>query len=125
MGYTMSEKILARASGKEYVHAGDIVWVNVDRAMMDDILGPRVEIAENITFWCNWYMSSSYLIMHFFIETWMSFCNVCKFRTIMFIHINHHSQLCLYMFEQYIKFSIIHPCIHELSQSTGLELIHQ
>ena len=48
MGYTMSEKILARASGKEYVHAGDIVWVNVDRAMMDDILGPRVEIAENI-----------------------------------------------------------------------------
>lgn len=48
MGKTISEKILARASGRERVSAGDIVWVNVDRAMMDDILGPRVEIAEKI-----------------------------------------------------------------------------
>lgn len=48
MGKTISEKILARASGRESVSAGDIVWVNVDRAMMDDILGPRVEIAEKI-----------------------------------------------------------------------------
>lgn len=48
MGYTMSEKILAKAAGKESVHAGDIIWVNVDRAMMDDILGPRVEIAEHM-----------------------------------------------------------------------------
>lgn len=48
MGKTISEKILARASGKPEVSAGDIVWANVDRAMMDDILGPRVEIAEKI-----------------------------------------------------------------------------
>lgn len=30
------------------MHAGDILWVNVDRAMMDDILGPRVEIAKHM-----------------------------------------------------------------------------
>ncbi|MBR5047926.1 MAG: 3-isopropylmalate dehydratase large subunit, partial [Eubacterium sp.] len=48
MGYTLSEKILARASGKKNVLAGDIVTVNVDNAMMDDILGPRVEIAKNM-----------------------------------------------------------------------------
>jgi 3-isopropylmalate/(R)-2-methylmalate dehydratase large subunit len=44
----MSEKILARAAGKDAVSAGDILWVGVDRAMMDDILGPRVEIAEGL-----------------------------------------------------------------------------
>ncbi len=48
MGKTMSEKILAHASGQAEVSAGDIVWVNVDRAMMDDILGPRVEIARHM-----------------------------------------------------------------------------
>ena len=48
MGKTMSEKILARAAGKPEVSAGDIVWANADRAMMDDILGPRVEIAEGM-----------------------------------------------------------------------------
>lgn len=48
MGSTMSEKILARASGKENVKAGDTVWVSVDKAMMDDILGPRVQIAEKM-----------------------------------------------------------------------------
>ena len=48
MGKTRSEKILARASGQKKVSAGDIVWANIDRAMMDDILGPRVEIAEKI-----------------------------------------------------------------------------
>ncbi|MGN0159117.1 MAG: 3-isopropylmalate dehydratase large subunit [Brotaphodocola sp.] len=48
MGKTMSEKILAQASGQAEVTAGDIVWANVDRAMMDDILGPRVEIAKNM-----------------------------------------------------------------------------
>jgi 3-isopropylmalate/(R)-2-methylmalate dehydratase large subunit len=47
-GKTMSEKILARAAGKDAVSAGDILWVDVDRAMMDDILGPRVEIAEGL-----------------------------------------------------------------------------
>lgn len=48
MGQTMSEKILARASGNDSVKPGEIVWVDVDRAMMDDILGPRVEIAAHM-----------------------------------------------------------------------------
>ena len=49
MGKTMSEKILARAAGVKEASAGDILWVNVDKAMLDDILGPRVEIAEQMT----------------------------------------------------------------------------
>ena len=48
MGKTMSEKILAKASGNREVSAGDIVWVNVDIAMTDDVLGPRVEIADRM-----------------------------------------------------------------------------
>lgn len=48
MRKTLSEKILARAARKQSVSAGDIVWVDVDKAMMDDILGPRVEIAEKM-----------------------------------------------------------------------------
>lgn len=48
MGKTIAEKILARASGQGAVSPGDIVWVNVDIAMMDDILGPRVQIAEKM-----------------------------------------------------------------------------
>lgn len=48
MGHTMSEKILARAAGKSDVQAGEIIWVNVDKAMMDDILGPRMEIAKHM-----------------------------------------------------------------------------
>ncbi|CAK6481034.1 3-isopropylmalate dehydratase large subunit [Peribacillus castrilensis] len=40
MGMTMSEKILARASGQPDVKAGEIVWVKVDIAMMHDLLGP-------------------------------------------------------------------------------------
>lgn len=48
MGKTMSEKILARAAGVPAAAAGDILWVNVDKAMLDDILGPRVEIAEKM-----------------------------------------------------------------------------
>lgn len=48
MGKTMSEKILARAAGLPEASAGDILWVNIDKAMMDDILGPRVEIAEQM-----------------------------------------------------------------------------
>jgi 3-isopropylmalate/(R)-2-methylmalate dehydratase large subunit len=48
MGKTMSEKILARAAGVGEASAGEILWVNVDRAMLDDILGPRVEIAEKM-----------------------------------------------------------------------------
>jgi 3-isopropylmalate/(R)-2-methylmalate dehydratase large subunit len=48
MGKTISEKILAKAAGVTEASAGDILWVNVDKAMMDDILGPRVEIAEKM-----------------------------------------------------------------------------
>ncbi|MDT8900155.1 3-isopropylmalate dehydratase large subunit [Anaeroselena agilis] len=48
MPKTMSEKILARAAGVPAASAGDILWVNVDKAMLDDILGPRVEIAEKM-----------------------------------------------------------------------------
>lgn len=48
MGKTMSEKILARAAGEQEVSAGEVVWAKVDRAMMDDILGPRVEIARHM-----------------------------------------------------------------------------
>ena len=50
MGKTIAEKILARASGKKSVSAGEIVWADIDRAMMDDILGPRVEIAKKIKY---------------------------------------------------------------------------
>lgn len=48
MSMTISEKILARAAGKDRVSAGDIIQVKVDKAMMDDILGPRIEIAEKM-----------------------------------------------------------------------------
>lgn len=48
MGMTISEKILAKAAGATKAAVGEIYWVNVDKAMMDDILGPRVEIADNL-----------------------------------------------------------------------------
>lgn len=48
MGKTISEKILARAAGVDSVAAGEIVWIKVDQAMLDDILGPRVEVAEQL-----------------------------------------------------------------------------
>src|ERR1051325_4188094 len=37
---TLTEKILARASGKETVQAGDNVWVNADVLMTHDVCGP-------------------------------------------------------------------------------------
>lgn len=48
MGKTIAEKIIAEKAGVTEVSAGDVVWVNVDKAMMDDILGPRVQIAEQM-----------------------------------------------------------------------------
>lgn len=48
MAMTISEKLLARAANREEVHAGEIIQAKVDKAMMDDILGPRVEIAEKM-----------------------------------------------------------------------------
>lgn len=41
MGATIAQKVLARASGREEVNAGEIVWANVDLAMMSDTSGPR------------------------------------------------------------------------------------
>jgi 3-isopropylmalate/(R)-2-methylmalate dehydratase large subunit len=37
---TLTEKILARASGKAHVQAGDNVWVNADVLMTHDVCGP-------------------------------------------------------------------------------------
>jgi len=37
---TLTEKILARASGKSHVRPGDNVWVNVDVLMTHDVCGP-------------------------------------------------------------------------------------
>ena len=48
MGMTMAEKIIARAAKKSRVEPGQFVWADVDTAMMDDLLGPRVVIAEHI-----------------------------------------------------------------------------
>lgn len=46
---TMSEKILAKASGKDDVEAGDIVIANIDVAMTHDLTGPlSVESFEKI-----------------------------------------------------------------------------
>ncbi len=48
MGKTIAEKLLARSAGLAQVKAGDIITARVDCAMMDDILGPRVVIAEQL-----------------------------------------------------------------------------
>ena len=48
MGMTMAEKIIARKAGKEKVSPGEIVIAGVDCAMMDDLLGPWVEIADGM-----------------------------------------------------------------------------
>ncbi|MEG1491159.1 MAG: 3-isopropylmalate dehydratase large subunit [Oscillospiraceae bacterium] len=48
MNMTFAQKALARASGKDYVEIGEIINAKVDIAMMDDILGPRIEIAAGL-----------------------------------------------------------------------------
>jgi len=45
---TLAEKILARKAGKTQVSPGEIVVAKVDCAMMTDILGPRVMIADEL-----------------------------------------------------------------------------
>lgn len=45
---TLAEKILARKAGKDKVAPGEIVTAQVDYAMMTDILGPRVQIADEM-----------------------------------------------------------------------------
>eukprot|EP00898_Chlorokybus_atmophyticus_P004298 jgi/Chlat1/486/Chrsp103S01090 len=54
---TMTEKILARASGKSSVKAGENVWVNTDVLMTHDVCGPgtigifKKEFGENAKVW--------------------------------------------------------------------------
>lgn len=43
MGMTITEKVLARASGKGKVTPGDIAMANVDKAMLHDVGGPGVK----------------------------------------------------------------------------------
>ena len=40
-GHTIAEKIIARASGREEVSVDEVLWVDVDIAMMHDSSGPR------------------------------------------------------------------------------------
>jgi 3-isopropylmalate/(R)-2-methylmalate dehydratase large subunit len=48
MSSTMSEKILAKASGNNKVEAGDIIIANIDVAMTHDLTGPlSVQSFEN------------------------------------------------------------------------------
>ena len=57
MGMTMTEKILARASGKNTVSPGDNIWVNVDLLMTHDVCGPgtigifKKEFGSNAKVW--------------------------------------------------------------------------
>lgn len=54
---TLTEKILARASGKARVSAGDNIWVNADILMTHDVCGPgtigvfKREFGENAKVW--------------------------------------------------------------------------
>src|SRR6185437_4554247 len=41
MGATIAQKVLARASGRDQVETGEIVWAAVDLALMSDTSGPR------------------------------------------------------------------------------------
>jgi 3-isopropylmalate/(R)-2-methylmalate dehydratase large subunit len=42
VGMTVTEKILARASGKQKLSPGDVMFARVDRVMMHDVSGPGV-----------------------------------------------------------------------------------
>jgi len=54
---TLTEKLLARASGKAHVQPGDNVWVNVDVLMTHDVCGPgtigvfKREFGQNARVW--------------------------------------------------------------------------
>ncbi len=57
MSMTLTEKILAKKSGRKHVEAGDTVWVDVDVLMTHDVCGPpaisifRKEFGENARVW--------------------------------------------------------------------------
>lgn len=40
MGMTITEKILAKSSGKKNVTPGENIWLNVDVLMTHDVCGP-------------------------------------------------------------------------------------
>ncbi|MHB9139282.1 MAG: 3-isopropylmalate dehydratase, partial [Victivallaceae bacterium] len=40
MGMTITEKILANASGREWVSPGENIWVSADILMTHDVCGP-------------------------------------------------------------------------------------
>ena len=42
MGMTLTEKILARASGRDKVSPDDVIFANVDKVMLHDVSGPGV-----------------------------------------------------------------------------------
>jgi len=54
---TLTEKLLARASGKSQVSAGDNIWVNADVLMTHDVCGPgtigvfKREFGQNAKVW--------------------------------------------------------------------------
>jgi 3-isopropylmalate/(R)-2-methylmalate dehydratase large subunit len=48
MGATLSEKVLARASGKDAVKPGDYVMATIDLAMVHDSMGPIYEILSRV-----------------------------------------------------------------------------
>src|SRR5437879_1522680 len=56
-GMTLTEKILARASGKARVQAGDNIWVKADVLMTHDVCGPgtigvfKREFGKNAKVW--------------------------------------------------------------------------
>ncbi|HPN37137.1 MAG TPA: 3-isopropylmalate dehydratase large subunit [Melioribacteraceae bacterium] len=48
MGMTITEKILAKSSGKKFVTPGENIWLNVDVLMTHDVCGPpTIEIWKN------------------------------------------------------------------------------
>jgi 3-isopropylmalate/(R)-2-methylmalate dehydratase large subunit len=57
MGMTLTEKILAKAAGRERVTPGENIWVNVDLLMTHDVCGPgtigvfKREFGENAKVW--------------------------------------------------------------------------
>ncbi|MGL4854990.1 MAG: aconitase family protein, partial [Lentisphaeria bacterium] len=40
MGMTITEKILAKAAGKDFIQPGDNIWVNADILLTHDVCGP-------------------------------------------------------------------------------------
>ena len=39
---TITEKIIARAAGKDHISPGDVVFAKIDKVMLHDVSGPGV-----------------------------------------------------------------------------------